>query len=388
MSSLDQVVHRDQALPILTQALAILALSPVPLSEAISTKIHSLACRHYGRRRPGYETYNGALTCVLLKTEPERYLEKCLASPYPAAQAEALAHVSRQFHPAPQHHMSLLLQIASASETILSNRVATVEILAKHSEVDYSAEDLHALIEQYRFNNVPAIRQALLPLLAKAIDKLARDADHTFFIRQEVIRLAGDESSASRESACRAMSSSRSWLEEQPFKYGLQLLQFLQDDDVDVRILAGHVTSEHFAQGQSLCTSRAIELAWNMCLAASTKEDVRWLCQDLFSQLLRTTEDAEAGSQMLFAVERSNMHIDITTNLSSYRQLLSQYSQSEQHLDESLAIQVASCRGRLGNIIRANSTATHSADQHEVKTAYTFVQASLLAQTIDQKSST
>ena len=305
-----------------------------------------------------------------------------MASPYPAAQAEALAYVSSQVLLAHKHHLSLLLQLASASETTIANRVAAVEILAMRTDAEYSDEDLHALIKQYRSNNVPAIRQALLPLLATAIEKSEGDATCTSFIRQEISRSAGDESSASRESACRAMSSSRTWLEEQPFQYGRQLLQFLQDDDVDVRILAGHITSQNFAQGQSLCTSRAIELTWTLCSAAATKDHVRRLREELVSQLMHTTEHVEAGSQLLFAVERPNMHIDITTNLSSYRQLLAQYRQYEQVVDEGLVAQVASCRVRLENVSKGKSNVSYSsADQHEVKTAYTFVQALLLAQT-------
>lgn len=372
-------------LPILTQALEIAVLSPIPLPDTISAKLHSLACRHYGQRRPGYSTYSQALARLLLKTEPARYLEKCLMSSYPAAQAETLAYLGQKKVNV-DHHVSLqdaLLRLASSPETTLANRVVATELLAGFSEADGQDDYRCALLHLYTANKVPAIRQALLPLLAQ-ISNTSLHLQDSSFIQREISELGEDESSASREAACNAVARLGRWLDEAPFRYAYQLLHFLQDDDIDVRMLAGRLVSKLFAQGQPLCTSRAAELTWQACLNAASLEDKVWLSDVLLSQLERTIQDLETGPQLLFAVERANMHIDVTINLEKSAECFEQLALRSDQVNNIILARIRPLEERFDKFDIANNNKPSQAESHQVRKAYAYVRASLLLRTLQQ----
>lgn len=385
LCSLDRITHRDQPLPVLTQTLDILAMSPVPLPDALAAKLHSLACRHYGQRRPGNETYNSALARILLKTEPERYLEKCLTSPYPSVQAEALAYFSERPQTSFEGHLcrkDLLFQVATAPASGIANRVAAVEALAPQDDAGFNRQDLDTLVELYKSSGIPNIRLSLLPILAKLVDRVTAGKALVSLVRREIARLASDESSGAREAACLAMSFTGSWKQEQPFAYSYQLLHFLQDDDIDVRALAGRIASATLAHGQSICTSRAIEVTWRHCKKSATADDIRRLVEELEARLQQITEAVEAGSQLLFAVERANMHIDITIDVQHIRELFALHNQIEKLHDSKMWQEIQRCQERLNKVIDDIRSETEACNSNELENAYSFRHASLLVRTL------
>lgn len=379
-------MHRDHALPILTQALEILVLSPIPPNDNISAKLHTLACRHYGQRRPGYETYSDALTRALLKVEPERYLDKCLASQYTSSQAKALSYLKAvslaSTSARPARYSGTLQKMLRNSDAAVANRVHAANILANSEDINFTVEHFGSLEHLYRKAPTPALRQALLPLLAKSANSGLVNSGSRSFVRDAICQLGCDESSAARHAACLAMSLMHCWRADDSFDFHRQLLRFLQDDDIDIRRSASSITSGLLTQHQPLCTSRAIELVWHFCKTVASGSDAQTLLQELGEGLEVATEAAEAGSHMLFAVERSNMHLDITLDLDHQLQIITQAGLKTEDVKGVSAI-VSSCQDRLQQLIDTVAS-VNAAESHEVQKAYTFMQARLLLQKLLQ----
>lgn len=392
LHALDRIAHSEQPLPILTQVLEIVALCPSAPSPAMSATLHTLACRHYGQRRPGYETYSRALARVLLKEEPERYLSKCLSSHYMSAQAEALHHVEgllNQDEPLNTCVQTHLLQLVNNEEASSINRATVARLLSADGSLTVKHDDIRKLVEMYRSTPVPVMRHSLLPLISKLLDGEGSASESTLYIKEEIVGMVDDESSAAREMACKAMSGMPSWPKEDAFQFYYHLALFLQDDDIDVRQAAGSIASAHLAQGQPMCTSRATELAWHACRTAASAKDAQWLLDGLVQDWKECSEAAQAGSQLLFAVERANMHIDITTNMQQSALVLQEHQASLQCVAASyhnaggtfISQQEVERQGLVGKSWK-NRKAANTAEQHELHNAYKSVQAQMISSAI------
>jgi hypothetical protein len=369
LGMLDTAVQGDCPLPLLTQMLEIVALAPGDLPDSLCAKLHSLACRHYGHRRPGHETYMTALASVLLKKEAGRYIEKLLACQSPAAQAEALAYL--EIHPNLQQRDTVqqaLLARASSPDTAIANRVAASVQLARYPHT-LGEQTINQLARQYRMITVPAVKQSLLPLLAESPGLLEAYGESDF-IWNEIQELGCDESSAAREAACCALAVHKCRSDVSDFAYAQQLLRFLQDDDMAIRRQACTIASQAYAQGQSICTARAIELVWEVCSAIAQSQDLQQLLQTSYRELEEISEAIQTGKEELFAVERANMHLDVTLDVSHARKCMSTDIPQPQQLT---AI-VKDCRNRLEKILRGTS----GAERHEIENSYTCAKALLL----------
>lgn len=386
LQSLDRVTHSDQPLPILTQALEIVALSPVELPVTISTKLHTLASRHYGHRRPGYETYNNALARVLLKVEPARYLSKCLTCQYASAQAATLAFLD-SYQPmmaadnaCVQCH---LVEMVMDAETAIANRVAASQVLSKSQAFKLDQAKLDDLASEWQSSHVPAVKQGILLLLAKHVDANFVSSDMKLRILHDIVDMTTNESAASREAACLAMASISAWPKDRPFQFFYHLAALLQDDDIDVRRSAGCMAAKALAQQQPVCTSRAVELAWQACRSQAKIEDAQWLLEGLTRNLQEVTEVAEASTRLLFAVERRNMHLDITLDIRESFSILDEHKSSlpKGTAEASGAVMMRS-QDRLHKIVSIEEDGlahTSLAEKHEIENAYMFVQARVLS---------
>lgn len=384
---LNRVTHSDQPLPILTQALEIVALNPAELPAAVSTKLHTLASRHYGQRRPGYETYNNALARVLLKVEPARYLSKCLTCQYASAQAATLAFLDSYQPMTAADNACLqchLVGMVMDAETAIANRVAATQVLSKSQAFKLDQEKFDELVSEWQSSHIPAVKQGILLLLAKHVDANFVSSDMKLLILHDIVEMTTNESAASREAACLAMASISSWPKDRPFQFFYHLAALLQDDDIDVRKSAGCVATKTVAQQQPVCTSRAVELAWQACRSQAKIEDARWLLEGLAQNLQQVTEVAEASTQLLFAVERRNMHLDITLDMRESFSILDEHKSSlPSEIAEASRAVLMSSQDRLHRIVTTGEGAlphTSLAEKHEIENAYVFVQARLLSE--------
>lgn len=288
-------------------------------------------------KRPGEDSWQCALGTLLVKCEAVP-LSTLLYWNNQVAQ-QTLLHIAQidDLRTVDASIVGALAQIVTSGDSDLENRLAAATVLARLPKASLGALSYEKILQQFRKSHIPLLNEALLPLLTK----LAPTEQYRTDLQHDLADLATSESVSARRSVARVLDclSDDALASSEHIRL---LLVLLQDEDIDVRQTANRaaarivqpLSGHRRLPQQSSCT---LEQLWEAVIAQASVEDARIAAAQALNRVEQLLMAAQAQRGVLFAVEKDNVYIDPSVNISGTARLLAKIAaeksgEVQQHL--------------------------------------------------------
>ena len=314
----------EGSLAVATAILHVALLSPVPWPTTLCNSVVLTAqaeVPYAARKRPGEDSWQRALSEALLRIDSNTWLPRLLEG-QPINRAVALSYLQNSGKALDGGCLAPLTNCVLDFESDIANAVHALQVLAAQPQRQLESLRSDFLDKVREGDRIPLFGEALLPLIARlelhAVQTLAR-----------IEELAVSESTSARMSAGQALSAvlvdAGKAQETHAFRTGRLLLDFLQDEDLDVRTLAADTFSRAYREHQPVQASRAVDLLWERVIERATVSEAVEAADAMLSRAEAALQDMEDQTGVLFAVEKSNVYVDGSVDISAVGRLLQKY---------------------------------------------------------------
>ena len=311
------------SLAVATASLHIALLSPRPWPADLCDSLALIAQTEVSRAargRPGEDSWQRALTQALLRNDSNTWLPRLLEA-RPINRAVALSYLQSSGKALDDGCLASLANCALDFDDDTTNAVHGLQVLAALPPWQLESLRPGLLSEARGGSGIPPYQEGLLALTAR----LEPHEEQTL---TNIQALAVSESSSARMSACQALlavlADAGKVQEVHAYRTGRLLLDFLQDEDMDVRTLAADIFSRVFCDQQPVQASRAVDLLWERTIERATISEAVEAADAVLSRAEAALQDME-DTGVLFAVEKSNVYVDGSIEIFAVGRLLQRY---------------------------------------------------------------
>ena len=315
---------KETSLAVATAILHVALLSPVPWPTNLCDSVVLAAqaeVPYAARKRPGEDSWQRALSQALLRIDSNTWLPELLEA-RPNNRAVTLSFLQNGGEALGNGCLALLASCALDFENDIANAVNALQVLAAQPQRQLESLRPGFLDRVREGDSIPLFQEALLPLAARL-------EPHAVQTLAKIEELAVSESTSARMSACQALSAvladAGKSVEAHAFRAGRLLLDFLQDEDMDIRTLAADTFSRAYCERQPVQASRAVDLLWNAIIKRATVSETFEAADAMLSRAEAALQDMEDQTGLLFAVEKSNVYVDGSVDISAVGRLIQKY---------------------------------------------------------------